>query len=275
MPAGRRTVLAVAALAAAGACAVGGALRWQDDRTPTVAVEALSVTPPSTVSLLGSAREDPSPPTSGSEPSRPAPTPTAAGEAVESVESSPPTSVGLPVSPLAEQVGDPVSLIPVAPPVDVVPTAIAIDAIGLAGVPVRPVGVAADGQLEIPDETEVGWYTLGAAPGQPGATVLAAHVSWRGSDGPFRRLAELVPGARVEVALADMSVRTYEVVRRDQYGKLMLPADEIWRTAGPESLVLITCGGEFDADRRRYLDNVVVTAVPVAMDVPSGDTGAG
>jgi hypothetical protein len=32
---------------------------------------------------------------------------------------------------------------------------------------------------------------------------------------------------------------------------------------GPE-LRLITCGGEFDADARHYLRNVVVTAVPVS-----------
>ena len=33
---------------------------------------------------------------------------------------------------------------------------------------------------------------------------------------------------------------------------------------GPETLVLITCGGSFDPDIRRYRDNIVVYAVPVA-----------
>jgi hypothetical protein len=176
----------------------------------------------------------------------------------------PSTTTTLPLSPLNSLLGEAVSAQPVAPLPDVAPTAIAIEAIGLGGVPVRPVGIAPDGQLEVPDETEVGWYRLGAAPGQPGATVLAAHVSWRDRAGPFLRLGELQPGAFVDVTLEDGASRRYQVVERAQYGKLMLPRDEIWRTSGPESLVLITCGGAFNPELRRYADNIVVTAVPVA-----------
>jgi hypothetical protein len=133
----------------------------------------------------------------------------------------------------------------------------------VATVPVRAVGVTADGQLEIPGADEAGWYRLGAAPGQPGATVIAAHVSWQGRQGPFLRLRQLEPGALVELALADSTARTYQVIARAQHNKLMLPRKEIWRTSGPESLVLITCGGAFDEARRRYDDNIVVTAVPI------------
>ncbi len=176
---------------------------------------------------------------------------------------TPPTTT-LPISPLNSLVGEATSAVPVPPLVDVVPTAVAIESIGLAGVPVRSVGVAPDGQLEVPDETEVGWYRLGAAPGQPGAIVLAAHVSWRGQPGPFLRLAEVEPGDIVDVALADGTPRRYQVTARDRYGKLMLPREQIWRTSGPETLVLITCGGEFNPELRRYRDNIVVTAVPVA-----------
>ena len=128
----------------------------------------------------------------------------------------------------------------------------------------RSVGVAPDGQLEIPDETEVGWYRLGAAPGEAGATVLAGHVSWNRSDGPFLRLGQLEPGATVVVALDDGTTRTYQVVERAQYGKLELPAARIWTREGAETLVLITCGGAFNPDIRRYSDNIVVYAVPVA-----------
>jgi hypothetical protein len=68
----------------------------------------------------------------------------------------------------------------------------------------------------------------------------------------------------VDLALADGTSRRYQVVERAQYGKLMLPQAAIWRTTGPETLVLITCGGAFNPDIRRYADNIVVTAVPVA-----------
>ena len=138
-----------------------------------------------------------------------------------------------------------------------------IDALGI-DVPVEPVGVAADGQLEVPDETHVGWYRLGSSPGEPGATVLAAHVNWHGVDGPFVRLRELEPGAIVVVSLGETTTRTYQVVERAQYPKDALPADRIWTHTGPETLVLITCGGSFNPEIRHYRDNIVVHAVPVA-----------
>jgi len=116
--------------------------------------------------------------------------------------------------------------------------------------------------LEIPDETEVGWYRLGAGPGEPGATVLAGHVSWNRTDGPFRELDRLELGATVDLALADGSTRSYRVVERAQYPKLQLPAERIWTSTGPETLVSITCGGAFNPEIRRYFDNIVVYAVP-------------
>ena len=72
------------------------------------------------------------------------------------------------------------------------------------------------------------------------------------------------PGAFVTLTLADGTTRTYEVVERQQYGKLMLPTERIWTHTGPETLVLITCGGSFNAQIRHYRDNIVVYAVPVA-----------
>jgi hypothetical protein len=32
---------------------------------------------------------------------------------------------------------------------------------------------------------------------------------------------------------------------------------------GPARLVLVTCGGRFDTTTKHFLDNIVVTAVPV------------
>ena len=153
---------------------------------------------------------------------------------------------------------------PVAPPADIAPVLLAIPDIGVDGTPVRSVGVTPDGELEIPGAAEAGWYRLGAAPGQPGATVVAAHVSWQGRTGPFLRLAELQPGALVDVVLADLTTRRYQVIERAQYDKRQLPTEQIWRTSGPETLVLITCGGAFNPQIHRYADNIVVTAVPVA-----------
>jgi len=171
----------------------------------------------------------------------------------------------LPTSPLAALVGDAQSV--EAPPVALTPAAapvhIEIDSIDVSA-DVVPVGVTDDGQLEIPDEHHVGWYRWGSAPGAPGSTVLAAHVNWHHVDGPFVLLREIAPGDIVTVTLDTGATRTYEVVERQQYPKLALPMDRIWTSAGPESLVLITCGGSFNPDIHRYRDNIVAFAVPVA-----------
>lgn len=144
------------------------------------------------------------------------------------------------------------------------PVGLQTDTIDVARYPIRAIGLETDGQLEIPDETEIGWYRYGATAGQPGATVLAAHVSWNRTVGPFARLGALDPGAQIEVALDDGAVRRYEVTERALYGKLELPRDRIWRTTGEETLVLITCGGDFNPEVHRYDQNIVIYAVPIA-----------
>ena len=145
------------------------------------------------------------------------------------------------------------------------PTGIEIDSLGLEG-HVRPVGLEADGAMEVPPVTEVGWYEYGATPGAPGATVLVAHVWWGDRPGPFHKLGAVEPGATIAVEIADGESRSYQIVERTMYDKDSLPAD-LWRKTGPETLVLITCGGDFDTSSRRYEQNIVVYAVP--MDAPT------
>ena len=85
-----------------------------------------------------------------------------------------------------------------------------------------------------------------------------------GEVGPFLRLGDLEPGALIDVQLDDGSDRTYSVIERTMYDKDALPRERIWRNTGAETLVLITCGGDFNPDISRYKQNIVVYAVPVA-----------
>jgi LPXTG-site transpeptidase (sortase) family protein len=142
------------------------------------------------------------------------------------------------------------------------PTGLAIDALGVDGAPVVPVGVASDGEMEIPPVDQVGWYRFGARPGDEGSAVLAAHVAYDGVDGVFRHLDDLAPGDTVSVRFADGGVRTFGVTEVTRYDKAELPAD-VWARGGDSALVLITCGGDFDAEARSYEDNVVAYAAPV------------
>lgn len=235
------TVIIVAALLVGGGLAFAGLVtRGGGDDVVLAVDDAVAEATPSTVPPLvtprptGSQSDDPS------------------GVDADDVE-----------SPLAAQLGPRSSAViePRAPRPR--PVGLQIDSVDVAGFPVRAVGLEPDGQLEVPDENEIGWYRYGATAGQPGATVLAAHVSWNRTAGPFARLGTVEPGAQVEVTLDDGSVRRYEVVERAVYGKLELPRERLWRNTGAEELVLITCGGDYNPEIRRYRQNIVVYAVPV------------
>jgi LPXTG-site transpeptidase (sortase) family protein len=232
-------------LAGAGALAAAAVLLHDPAPEPITFVEPVAIeTPPSTVAALPATLPPPTlAPTSATAPDDPAPPAT------------------LPVSPLAARLPPRLSAIPQDSP-PLAPAELWIGDLSLWA-PIVPVGFEADGQLQIPGETEVGWYRFGSAPGSPGTTVLAAHVSWNDTVGPFFRLAELEPGAIVKLRLSDQTTRHYQVTERAQYGKTELPADRIWSRAGAETLALITCGGEFNRRIHRYTDNIVIYAIPV------------
>ncbi|MCB0967229.1 MAG: sortase [Ilumatobacter sp.] len=243
-----RALLALALLCAGGAVWLGLEARDRPDPDQvTLDVEtAVATTPPSTIAPRT--------------PTEPVMTTDDASPVTSSTAVPPPTTV--PLSPLAELLGPAGSAIPPVVEPRSRPTALVIPSIDVLR-PVRAVGLEDDGELEVPDETEIGWYRYGATPGDPGATVLAAHVTWNRTLGPFFRLGEMEPGERVDVVLDDGSTRVYEVIERTIYDKDELPRDRIWRNSGPESLVLITCGGSYNPDIRRYRQNIVVYAVPV------------
>jgi hypothetical protein len=137
-----------------------------------------------------------------------------------------------------------------------------IGAIGVDAA-VVPVGVQANGEMEVPPATEVGWYRFGAAPGAAGSAVLAAHVDYDGVRGAFFRLRDLKSGDRIEVTGPDGAPRPFTVTSVERYPKDALPDERVFARDGTPSLALITCGGEFDRNARSYRDNVVAFAEPL------------
>lgn len=134
--------------------------------------------------------------------------------------------------------------------------------------PVGEYGVAANGQMDVPDNiTEVGWYQFGPSPGEPGSAVLAAHVDLAGSGrGVFYHLDELEADDEVVVSFDDGTSRAFRVVGRSTYLKEELPLDAIFSRNGDPFVTLVTCGGGFSRSAGRYDSNVVVYAVPVDTD---------
>jgi hypothetical protein len=124
--------------------------------------------------------------------------------------------------------------------------------------------VGQDGALEVPaDPAVAGWFVGGAAPGEPGPTVIAGHVDSRSGPGVFLRLDELAVGDGVEVTRSDGRVVAHRVVTVERHPKTAFPTARVYGPTPAPELRLITCGGGFDPRSRHYRDNVIVTAVAV------------
>ncbi|HSJ29506.1 MAG TPA: class F sortase [Acidimicrobiia bacterium] len=170
-----------------------------------------------------------------------------------------PTSLADRTRPLGSAIFDPAALPAPAPP----PVAITIEGVPIETAPVIPVGVEANGEMEIPGAREVGWYRFGPTPAEGGSSVLAAHIAWNGSSGVFRRLADVEIGAVVTIAYADGSSSRHRVTEIAQYAKDHLPLERVFARSGEPVLTLITCGGSFNRSLNSYDDNVVVYATPL------------
>jgi hypothetical protein len=196
-------------------------------------------------------------------PSRP-PAPAAATPAMVFPLPSPQPAVESPALAAASPTawGDRLPAGSVAVPAErVVPVRVRIPALAVDA-PVVAVGVRPDGALDLPaDATTVAWFSGGAAPGESGSSVLAAHVDHAGVPGAFFRLEELPSGAEVLIDRSDgtsLTVRTQAPAER--IAKSSLPLDEVFRRGEAPVVTLITCGGAFDATARSYRDNVLVRA---------------
>ena len=140
--------------------------------------------------------------------------------------------------------------------------------LGLPGGTRLPVDVAvtgADGVLQLPQDVgRAGWWQGGSRLGDPfGALVVAGHVdSFVQGVGPFAELNGLGVGDEIELVSATHR-QLFRVRRTRVVERVLLSADvEAFSAYGPLRLVLITCGGPYDAATGGYRDNIVVVAAP-------------
>ena len=145
------------------------------------------------------------------------------------------------------------------------PTRVRSTALGIDA-PVSAMGIDMKaGALGAPENIDrVGWWRDGAAPGaKRGTILLAGHVdSAKRGAGAFYGLKRAHRGDRIQLRSDDGRTKTWRVTSTKLMRKESLPP-EIYTRSGPRRLVLVTCGGPFDARRGHYRDNIVVTAVPL------------
>ncbi|MFN3707082.1 class F sortase [Microcella sp.] len=137
------------------------------------------------------------------------------------------------------------------------------------GIDMSVVGVGVDDRnyMEIPVSIyEAGWYRFGPGPATAnGATVIAAHVDMPNQGiGPFANLRDAQVGEEITVVDENGTTHTYRVVKVERIEKAEVPLDQVFTTRGEPTLVLITCGGDFDFSAQSYTDNYIVTAEKVS-----------
>ena len=141
---------------------------------------------------------------------------------------------------------------PAKPPVRLRIPAINVDAA------VEQVGVDSQGRIAAPTKTDdVGWYKLGAAPGDAGNAVIDGHLDWYDGPAVFRALGKMKVGDQIMVLREDGTQAKFIVD-----GTSVMPydasTDAMFTKSGPPSLTLITCAGTWDRQRGTYLQRLVV-----------------
>jgi hypothetical protein len=146
-----------------------------------------------------------------------------------------------------------------------VPVRLRIPRLGIKAAIVPEVIDIEKGALGMPANIRrLGWWRDGVAPlAQSGSILIAGHYDFATAGrGAFYSLPHARRGERIHITTADGAVNTYRVVAVGSYPKSALPLT-VFDRRGPPRLVLVTCGGRFNSTTKRFLDNIVVTVVPV------------
>lgn len=144
-----------------------------------------------------------------------------------------------------------------------VPARLKVPSLGIDA-KVEEVGRRADNTMGTPsDFANVGWWSEGSKPGEPGNVVFDGHVNNALTKaGVFEHLFQVHKGDYVTVSDAEGHTLVYEVSEVSLYDTNQAPLRKIFATAGPSQVVLITCDGEWVEDSRSFDKRLVVVARP-------------
>ena len=134
------------------------------------------------------------------------------------------------------------------------------------GVNAQVLGVGLDhGAMGVTNESyDVGWYKLGPAPGDPGDAVIDGHLDWYDtSRAVFFYLKNIQVGDDIEVQRLD-GVSHHFRVTSVQSVAYNATVPGLFDVGGPSRLSLITCGGQWDFNKRQYLQRVIVDSALVS-----------
>jgi sortase A len=124
---------------------------------------------------------------------------------------------------------------------------------------VIPVGLLENGEMEVPEETDVvGWYNRGVKVGAKGNAVLAGHVDSKKGPAIFFYLKNIKVGEKIIVTNEKGMERIFEVKSKESYPSDEAPIEKIFGPSDIRNLNVITCTGTFNHDEHLYPDRLVV-----------------
>ena len=144
---------------------------------------------------------------------------------------------------------------------EAIPTKLSIPKLKIETTFEKPLGLAPDGAIEIPESyTQVGWYEHGPTPGEYGPAVILGHVDSVSGPAVFFPLGQLEAGDDIFIDRADGSVAHFIVERLERYEQIAFPTAKVYGNIDYAGLRLITCSGTFIKGEQRYTHNLVVYA---------------
>lgn len=126
---------------------------------------------------------------------------------------------------------------------------------------VLPVGKDATGKIGAPAGIwDVGWYTSSSRPGESGVSFIDGHISGPALPVVFRDLHTLHTDDYIVVERGDGELLRYRVKSVAIEQLTAIDMDTLLTTVVDDrpTLVLMTCGGEFNSDAYTYDQRVVV-----------------
>ncbi|MFJ3668990.1 class F sortase [Streptomyces sp. NPDC090106] len=142
------------------------------------------------------------------------------------------------------------------------PLTLRIPALGVTA-PLLRVGLDRRGAIQAPPYGQpgaAGWYEGSVTPGEPGASIVVGHVDTRTGPAVFSGLGTLETGDRLQVGRADGTTVDFVVHEVRFFDREGFPDARVYGAGHRPELRVITCGGRYDRERRRYAGNIVVFA---------------
>lgn len=141
------------------------------------------------------------------------------------------------------------------------PATLTISSIGLAAT-VEKVGVDQYGNMAIPvNPKNLGWYSPGVVPGQPGNAVIDGHYDWYGiPQGPLYKLTSVKAGDEIDIKGVTGGTLVFKVTGPATAVAYNSHPQGLFRKGGDATLTLITCGGDWDAQKQTYTQRELLNA---------------